>query len=73
MEIEEMGELKKFESVPSEVTLYMTAICYSGSYWTGGPSGLNKDEVIRNLSSWTGIVKARIYAVKVPVGALPAA
>ena len=73
MEIEDMGELRKFESVPSETILYMTAVCYNGSYWTGGPYGLNKEEVIRNLSLWTGITKARIYAVKVPVDALPAA
>ena len=73
MEIEDMGELKKFESVPSEATLYLTAVYYSNSHWGGGPYGMNKDEVIKNLNYWSNITKARIYAVKVPVDALPTA
>ena len=73
MEIENIGELKAFETMPKEGTLYIGVVCYSGNYWAVGPSAMNKDEIIRALGSWSGATKARIYSVKVPLVALDAA
>lgn len=67
VQIEEMGEIRTFEAVPSEVTLYLTAVRYSGTLWSAGPSGLDKNEVINRLVNWSGIDSARIYSVKVPL------
>lgn len=69
MNVEDMGEIKVFEAVPSEATLYLTAVRYNGTLWSAGPSGLNKAEVIDRLVNWSGIDSARIYAVKVPINA----
>lgn len=67
MEIEDKGELTKFETMPTEGTLYLTAVRYPPSSWMQGPSGMDKGQVVTALSAWTGIDKARIYAVKVPL------
>jgi len=73
MKIEDAGEIKAFEAMPKEGTLYLTAVCFNGSSWCNGPSSMSKEEVIRMLGSWTGATHARIYAVKVPLAAIPAA
>ncbi len=73
MEIEEMGEVRAFETLPTEGTLYLTAVRYSGNFWAAGPSAMDKAEVIRNLGCYTGITAARIYAVKVPLEQVHAA
>lgn len=73
MNIEEMDEPSSYEPMPTEETLYLTAVRYSGGYWSAGPSGTNKDDVTKQLYNWSGIDAARIYAVKVPLEALPAA
>lgn len=73
MEIEELGELKAFETMPKEGTLYVSIVCYGVSYWACGPSAMSKGEVIKALSSWSGATKARIYSIKVPLAALDAA
>lgn len=67
MEIEDKGELTKFETMPTEGTLYLTAVRYGPGSWMQGPSGMDKAQVITALSTWTGIDRARIYAVKVPL------
>ena len=67
MEIEDMGELRKFDTMPSEATLYITAVCYGGGSWSSGPSAMDKGEVENSLRNWVGITKARIYSVKVPL------
>ena len=72
MEIEELDGPTKYEAMPTEGTLYLTAVRYSGGYWCAGPSGTNKAEVIKLLSQYS-CDAARIYAVKVPLEALPAA
>ncbi len=69
MEIEDMGELKKFETMPTDDTLYLTAITYDGNNWSCGPSSMKKEEVINSLRYWKGLVSARIYAVQVPLNA----
>lgn len=73
MEIEDKGELKAFETMPTEGTLYLTAVCYRGNFWSAGPSAMDKAEVVKALGNWTGADKARIYAVRVPLAALDAA
>lgn len=73
MEIEDNGELRSFESMPTEVMLYLTAVRYSGNYWAAGPVSTDKNEVIRMLAeNYTGVAVARIYAVKVPVETISA-
>lgn len=67
MEIEDKGELTKFETMPTEGTLYLTAVRYTSGSWMQGPSGMDKAQVIAALNSWSGIDKARIYAVKIPL------
>jgi len=69
MEIEDKGELKAFETMPTDGTLYLTAVCYGAASWMQGPSGMDKGQVITALSTWSGITRARIYAVKVPLEA----
>ena len=73
MEIEELDGPNRYETMPTDGTLYLTAVRYSGGYWGAGPSGTSKAEVTKQLSGWIGIDAARIYAVKVPLEALPAA
>ena len=73
MKIEDCGEIRSFEPMPTEGSLYLTAVCYSNNYWASGPSGMDKAEVIKSLASWVGCSKARIYVVKVPLSTLPAA
>jgi len=73
MEIEDKGEVRAFDTMPTEGTLYMTAVCYGGNSWMAGPSAMDKAEVVKALGTWTGATKARIYAVKVPLVALDAA
>lgn len=73
MNIEDVGELRSFETIPSEVTLYMSAVCYSGSYWAAGPCDTDKAKVIRMLHTWGGVEAARIYAVKLPTKLMPGA
>ena len=72
MEIEELDGLNRYDTMPTDGTLYLTAVRYSGNYWRAGPSGTSKAEVTKQLSGWIGIDAARIYAVKVPLEALPA-
>ena len=69
MEIEDKGEVKSFETMPTEGTLFLTAVRYSGNFWASGPSAMDKGEVIKMLGNYSGIDKARIYAVKVPLDA----
>ena len=69
MEIEDKGELKAFETMPTEGTLYLTAVRYSAGNWMQGPSGMDKGQVVTDLRTWHGIDRARIYAVKVPLSA----
>jgi hypothetical protein len=74
MNIEDMGELKSFEPMPAETTLYLTAIRYeSNEVWMAGPGGTDKAYVITTLQHWAGIDAARIYAVKLPAKRLGAA
>lgn len=73
VEIEDAGECRRFETMPTEATLYLSAVRFAGGYWTSGPSGTDKAEVMRSIRSWRGIDAARIYAVRVPVDDLPAA
>ncbi len=73
MEIEDKGELKAFETMPTEGTLYLTAVCYGGASWMAGPASMDKAEVVKALVNWTGATKARIYSVKVPLVTLDAA
>lgn len=54
MEIEDNGELTKFETMPTEGTLYLTAVRYPPCRWMQGPSGMDKGQVITTLSAWTG-------------------
>ena len=69
MQIEEMGELKRFETLPTEQILYISAVRYRGSdIWTGGPSATTKESVISMLGRHTGCEMARIYLVKLPLG-----
>lgn len=67
MKIEDAGEVGSFETMPTERNLYMTAVQYGGGSWIAGPSGYDKEEVIRMVSSYTGVTNVRIYTVKVPV------
>lgn len=67
MNIEDMGELKKFETMPTEGTLYLTAIQFQSGLWGSGPFGMDKQQVITYLSGWSGVVAARIYSVQVPL------
>ena len=73
MEIEDAGELKTFEAQPKEGFVYLTVVRYSGNYWCGGPSSMDKGEVMRMLANWSGITAARVYAVRVPLDAAPVA
>ncbi len=67
MEVEDMGELSKFETVPNEQTFVIAVVHYeSGGGWAVGPSGA-RDYVMSMLPSWSHIDKARIYSVKLPV------
>lgn len=67
MEIEDKGTLTKFETIPTEGTLYLTAVRYPPCGWMNGPSGMDKARVISDLRHWDGIDMARIYAVPVPL------
>lgn len=73
MEIEDMGDVSGFESMPKERQFYFTAVRYEGDgeLWFAGPSGYEKDAVIDSLQNWSGISGARIYAVKLPVKSHP--
>lgn len=73
MQIEEKGNIDTFEAMPSEGELYLTAIFYEAGYWQAGPGGMDKAEVIRMISGYSGITKARIYSVKVPLKKIYAA
>ena len=70
MEIEDAGEVTRFDPMPTEQTLYLSAVRYSGGVWMGGPYGRTREEVYQSLQNWKGIDSARVYAVKVPVDAL---
>lgn len=72
MEIEDCGEIKSFEPMPTEQTLFFSAITNNSVDWWGGPAGKNKAEVIGYIQNYDGVVKARIYSVKLPVDAKPA-
>lgn len=72
MEIEDCGEINSFEPMLKEQTLFLTALTYDGVRWYGGPHGNNKQEVIGYVQNYSGVVKARIYSVKLPVDAKPA-
>ena len=68
IEIEDEVALTKFEAMPTERTLYLSAIRYkTGSWWCGGPTGDDKDAVLASIQNWPGIDRARIYTVKVPI------
>lgn len=67
MEIEDVGEVRTFEPMPKEGTLYMTAVRYSGNFWAAGPSAMDKAEVIMMLGNLNGVDRVRIYSVKVPL------
>lgn len=73
MEIEDVGELRKFETMPNEGTLYLSLVRYESGGWMNGPCSMDKNEVMRMLGNWAGAKAARIYAVKVPIDAMPAA
>jgi hypothetical protein len=73
MEIEDKGNLDAYEPMPIDTFLYITAVQFEGGYWTGGPSGTDKNMVIQQLQSYSGVELARIYKVKVPVKSIPAA
>ena len=73
MQIEELDGPSKYETMPTDGTLYLSAIHYTGIGWMNGPGGTNKSEIVKQLRTWSGIDAARIYAVKVPLQALPAA
>lgn len=70
IEIEDEAALTKFEAMPTEKTLYLTAVRYKNGSWLGGPSGDNKDAVLASIQNWSGIDRARIYTVKVPIEAV---
>ena len=73
MNIEDVGELRSLETIPSEVTFYMSAVRYGNDYWAAGPCGTDKANVVRVLSTWGGVEAARIYAVKLPTKLIPGA
>ena len=72
MEIEDAGEIRTFETMPKEATLYMTAVLYSGCQWMNGPCGYSKDEVVGMLQSYAGVTRVRIYSVRLPISGHPA-
>ena len=68
VEISDQGEIRRFETVPDEATIYLSAVRYNWAVlWTGGPSGQSKEEVVALLKALIGVEAARIYAVKVPL------
>lgn len=67
MEITECGELKTFETMPTETTLYLSAYTTDGLSWFGGPSAKSKEEVIGYLQNYFGVISARIYSVKIQI------
>lgn len=71
MEITECDELKTFETMPTETTLYFSAYTTDGVYWFGGPSANSKQEVIGYLQNYGGVIAARIYSVKLPITLKP--
>lgn len=73
MKIEEKGKLEEFETLPKERTLYVTIVHYSNNYWTTGPCGFDKSQVLESLAIYTGVAAARIYSIEVPTKSLPAA
>lgn len=73
MQIDELDGPTKYETLPTEGTLYMSAVRYGTGGWMSGPSSMDKREVVKMLSVWSGIDAARIYAVQVPLESLPAA
>lgn len=73
MNIEDVGELRSFETIPSEITFYMSAVRYHNYYWVAGPYDTDKAKVIRMLHTWGGVEAARIYAVKLPTKLMPGA
>lgn len=74
MEIEELDGPTKYETMPAEGVIYLTAVRYAGGGgWMAGPGGMDKNMILQLLAGWHGIDAARIYAVKVPLNALPAA
>ena len=73
MQIEELEGPSEYEAMPAEETFYLTAVRYdSCGWWSAGPSGSDKAQVIKSLQAWGGICAARIYAVRLPLGPLPA-
>jgi hypothetical protein len=67
VKVEDAGELRSFDLPPKEREFFMTAVRYSNDWWSNGPSGYSKEEVIKSLQSFSGITDARIYTVRLPV------
>lgn len=71
MQIEDAGEIKSFETVPQDSLFFLSVVRYGANYWTAGPAGRNKDEVISMLQGYSGIDAARLYWVRLPLLPLP--
>ena len=67
MKIEDAGELRTFETVPTEKTFYFSIVLYPPDFWASGPSGDDKQDVISSVMRYHGITDARIYSAKVPI------
>lgn len=68
MDIKNMGELTDFKTMPTEQTLYLSAIRYvNGVEWYGGPSDRTEEELIKQLQNWTNFEAVRIYKVILPI------
>ena len=73
MKIEELGKISGFETMPKDASLYLSAVQYSSGLWCSGPSGMDKNEVIKQISCYSGVSAARIYEVSVPLRNIPSA
>lgn len=68
MKIEDTVELRTFDTMPTETTLFMSAVRWDSGTWYGGPCGDTKDAVVRSLlDSYKHVTEARIYSVKLPI------
>lgn len=68
MKIEDAGELRSFEPMPTEAIHYVSVVRYPGSFWAAGPFSDRKEAVIESLKHWNGVTEARIYTVRLPIG-----
>lgn len=73
LQIEELEGPSTYEAMPTEETFYLTVVRYeSCGWWSAGPAGPDKAQVIKSLQGWGGeICAARIYAVQLPSNPLP--